>query len=70
MRGLTPKAPEALRFADRPKKQTALEDRGALFGRGPLHCAVPRNSPGVIASLGVTRYTVTRYDRGEYNGSG
>jgi hypothetical protein len=27
------------------------------------------NSPGLIASEGVTRYTVTRYDRGEYYGS-
>jgi len=27
-------------------------------------------APAVIASVGVTRYTVTRYDSGKYNGSG
>jgi len=65
MRGLTPKAPKAPRFCDLPEKQTALGDRGAVFGSGTLHCAVPRRSPGAIASVGVTRYTVTRYDHGE-----
>ncbi|MEA2914432.1 MAG: hypothetical protein QOJ15_6513 [Bradyrhizobium sp.] len=27
-------------------------------------------APGVIESVGVTRYTVTRYDSGKYNDSG
>jgi hypothetical protein len=62
MGGLTPKAPEAPRFVDLPEEQTALGRRGAVFGSATLDCAVPRRSPGVIASAGVTRYTVTRYD--------
>jgi hypothetical protein len=70
MHDLTPKAPEAPRFVDLPEEQAALGRRGAVLGSGTLHCAVPRRSPGVIASADVTRYTVTRYDLwGEYNGS-
>lgn len=64
MRGLTPKAPEAPRFVDLPEEQAALGHRGAVLGSGTLRCAFPRRSPGVIASAGVTRYTVTRYDLG------
>lgn len=62
-------APEAPRFFDLPEERTAFGHRGAVFGSGTLHCAVPPRSPGVIASVSVTRYTVTRYDLGEYNGS-
>jgi hypothetical protein len=69
MRGLTLKAPEAPSFVDLPEEQAALGHRGAVLGSGTLHCAVPRRSLCVIASAGVTRYTVTRYDHGEYNGS-
>jgi hypothetical protein len=56
-------------FFDLPEERTAFGHRGEVFGSGTLHCAVPPRSPGVIASVIVTRYTVTRYDLGEYNGS-
>ena len=46
------------------EEQTTLGHGGAVFGSGALRCAVPRRSPGVIASVSVTRYTVTRYDQG------
>ncbi len=63
MRSLTPQAPEAFRFRFAwQESETNLKDRDEKAG--PL-LAIPRTRPGVIASVGVTRYTVTRYDSGE-----
>lgn len=69
MRSLTPQAPEALcfRFARQESEQIR---RTVERKEGPATCHPPGPRPGVIASVGVTRYTVTRYGSGKYNGSG
>jgi hypothetical protein len=51
MRGLTPQAPEALRFRGSEKKAIALEARGAAFDGGAATSLSPEIDPQSVVSV-------------------
>jgi hypothetical protein len=60
---------EAPRFCDLPENRPILGDRGAVFGTGTPHCAVPQSSPGRHCVHGRNALHCHALRSGEYNGS-